>query len=189
MRRLRQARRSRWTRRRRRLRSQVRLPATTSSTRPRRRQASPSAARLPPAARGCNGQTATITIVDSANTVKDTYTTTVTAGAWSVNVTAAQAQGLADGSYSIKANLSDAAGNAATTASAGDHGGRDCAIDCDHCPGCRRQHHQQDRGGGGCSPSAARLWPAAGVQRSTARPRRSRSSTAPTRSRTPTRPR
>ena len=66
---------------------------------------------------GVNGQTATITIVDSTNAIKDTYTTTVTAGAWSVNVTAAQAQGLADGSYSIKANVSDAAGNAATTAS------------------------------------------------------------------------
>ena len=39
------------------------------------------------------------------------------AGTWSVNVTAAQAQALADGSYSIKANVSDAAGNAATTAS------------------------------------------------------------------------
>ena len=63
-----------------------------------------------------NGQTATITIVDSANAVKDTYTTTVTAGAWSINVTAAQAQALADGSYSIKANVSDAVGNAATTA-------------------------------------------------------------------------
>ena len=66
---------------------------------------------------GVNGQTATITIVDSTNAVKDTYTTTVTAGAWSVNVTAAQAQALADGSYSIKANVSDAAGNAATTVS------------------------------------------------------------------------
>ena len=66
---------------------------------------------------GVNGQTATITIVDSANAVKDTYTTTVTAGAWSVNVTPPQAQALADGSYSIKANVSDAAGNAATTAS------------------------------------------------------------------------
>ncbi|WP_312015483.1 Ig-like domain-containing protein, partial [Bradyrhizobium manausense] len=64
-----------------------------------------------------NGQTATITIVDSSNTIKDTYTTTVSSGAWSVNVTAAQAQGLADGSYSIKANVSDAAGNAAPTAS------------------------------------------------------------------------
>ena len=54
-----------------------------------------------------NGQTATITIVDSTNAVKDTYTATVTGGTWSVNVTAAQAQALADGSYSIKANISD----------------------------------------------------------------------------------
>ena len=59
---------------------------------------------------------ATITIVDSTNAVKDTYTATVTGGTWSVNVTAAQAQGLADGSYSIKANLSDSAGNSSTTA-------------------------------------------------------------------------
>ena len=50
------------------------------------------------------------------NAVKDTLTATVSNGAWSVNLTAAQAQGLADGSYSIKANVSDAAGNAATTA-------------------------------------------------------------------------
>src|SRR5207302_5222354 len=63
-----------------------------------------------------NGQTAAITVVDSSNTIKDTYTTTVTGGTWSVNVTAAQAQALADGSYSIKANITDAAGNAATTA-------------------------------------------------------------------------
>ena len=40
----------------------------------------------------------------------------MTNGTWSVNVTAAQAQALADGSYSIKANVSDAAGNAAPTA-------------------------------------------------------------------------
>ncbi len=60
-----------------------------------------------------NGQTATITLVDSSNVVKDTYTSTVTNGAWSVSVTAAQAQALADGSYSIKANVSDVAGNAA----------------------------------------------------------------------------
>src|SRR5207248_2199373 len=65
-----------------------------------------------------NSQTATITIVDSTtNAIKDTYTTTVTNGTWSVNVTATQAQALADGSYSIKASVSDAAGNAATTAS------------------------------------------------------------------------
>src|SRR5207302_5921912 len=64
-----------------------------------------------------NGQHAPITILDSSNAVKDTLTSTVTNGTWSVNVTAAQAQALADGSYSIKANVSDAAGNAATTAS------------------------------------------------------------------------
>ena len=56
-------------------------------------------------------------MVDSSNVVKDTYTSTVTNGAWSVSVTAAQAQALADGSYSIKANVSDVAGNAAATAS------------------------------------------------------------------------
>jgi hypothetical protein len=63
-----------------------------------------------------NGQIATITIVDGSDIVKDTYTATVTGGAWSVNVTATQAQALADGSYSAKANVLDAAGNAATTA-------------------------------------------------------------------------
>src|SRR6202012_3769171 len=63
-----------------------------------------------------NGQTATITIVDSTNTVKDTLTAVVTGGAWSVNLTAAQAQALADGTYTGKATVSDAAGNAATTA-------------------------------------------------------------------------
>src|SRR6267378_3869425 len=62
-----------------------------------------------------NGQTATIAIIDSSNVVKYTYTTTVTNGAWSVNVTAAQAQALPDGSYIIKATVSDAVGNTATT--------------------------------------------------------------------------
>ena len=69
-----------------------------------------------------NGQTATITIVDSTNTVKDTLTTTVSGGAWSVNLTAAQAQGLADGTYTVKANVSDTAGNAASHRDAGDRG-------------------------------------------------------------------
>src|SRR5712671_4853267 len=62
-----------------------------------------------------NGQTATIAIIDSSNVVKYTYTTTVTNGAWSVNVTAAQAQALPDGGYIIKATVSDAVGNTATT--------------------------------------------------------------------------
>src|SRR5882724_2984529 len=62
-----------------------------------------------------NGQTATITIVDSSNVVKYTYTTIVANGAWSVIVPAAQAQALADGDYIIKATVSDAVGNTATT--------------------------------------------------------------------------
>src|SRR6267142_1290950 len=62
-----------------------------------------------------NGQTATIAIIDSSNVVKYTYTTTVTNGAWSVNVTAAQAQALPDGGYIINATVSDAVGNTATT--------------------------------------------------------------------------
>src|SRR6202012_4705384 len=63
-----------------------------------------------------NGQTATITIVDSTNAVKDTLTAVVSGGTWSVNLTAGQAQALADGTYTVKANVSDSAGNAATTA-------------------------------------------------------------------------
>src|SRR5581483_11665100 len=64
-----------------------------------------------------NGQTATITIVDATNAIKDTYTTTISNGAWSVNMTAAQAQALANGSYTVEANVSDVAGNPAPTAS------------------------------------------------------------------------
>ena len=64
-----------------------------------------------------NGQTATIAIIDGSNVAKYTYTTTVTNGAWSVNVTAEQAQALPDGSYIIKATVSDAVGNTATTVS------------------------------------------------------------------------
>ena len=60
---------------------------------------------------GVNGQTATITIVDGSNNVKDTYTTTVSGGTWSVNVTQSQAQGLADGTYTVKADVSDVHGN------------------------------------------------------------------------------
>jgi hypothetical protein len=63
-----------------------------------------------------NGQMATITLVNSLNVVQDIYTATVTGGEWSVIVTAAQAHALTDGSYSIKANVSDAAGNTAATA-------------------------------------------------------------------------
>ena len=91
---------SRSTRPARPLPSPARLPATTSSTRPRPRPASPSVA--PPGRhRRVNGQTATITIVDSHQRRQGhPIPRRSAAGAWSVNVSAAQAQGLADGSYS-----------------------------------------------------------------------------------------
>ena len=62
-----------------------------------------------------NGQTVTVDIVNAAHVVVDSYTTTVANDAWSVDVTKAQAQGLNDGSYTVTASVSDAAGNAAQT--------------------------------------------------------------------------
>src|SRR5262249_10310022 len=50
--------------------------------------------------------------------LKDSYTPTVSGGTWSVQVTATQAQALADGTYTIKADLTDAAGNPAPEATA-----------------------------------------------------------------------
>src|ERR1700750_1718774 len=49
-----------------------------------------------------SAQTVTVNIVDGSNAVVGTYTTTAGSGTWSVNVTAAQAQALADGSYTVK---------------------------------------------------------------------------------------
>ena len=60
-----------------------------------------------------DGQVATIRIVNSASVAVDTYTTLVTGGAWSINVTSAQAQALADGAYTVTADVSDVAGNPA----------------------------------------------------------------------------
>ncbi|HWT98316.1 MAG TPA: Ig-like domain-containing protein, partial [Terriglobales bacterium] len=61
-------------------------------------------------------QTVTVKIVNSSNTVVDTYTTAAGGGTWSVNVTKAQAQALADGSYTVKADVADIAGNSAIEA-------------------------------------------------------------------------
>lgn len=63
-----------------------------------------------------NGQAVTIAILNSAQAVMDTYTTTDQNNAWSVNVSSAQATALADGSYTVTANVSDLAGNAAAQA-------------------------------------------------------------------------
>ena len=65
---------------------------------------------------GVNGQTVTVQILNSSNTVVDSYTTTASGGTWSVDVTKAQAQGLTDGSYTVTANVSDVAGNPAPQA-------------------------------------------------------------------------
>ena len=64
-----------------------------------------------------NGRWGTIVLVNSANAVVDTYTPIVSGNAWSISVTQAQAQALANGSYTVKADVSDVAGNAASEAS------------------------------------------------------------------------
>ena len=64
-----------------------------------------------------NGQTVTVSILNSAQSVVDIYGTTEQNNAWSVNVTSAQATALADGNYTVTANVSDLAGNAAPQAS------------------------------------------------------------------------
>src|SRR5262249_40320563 len=58
-----------------------------------------------------NGQTVTLTILDSSGQVKDTYTTMVANNVWSVNVSSPGARSLADGSYTVTAIVSDAPGN------------------------------------------------------------------------------
>jgi hypothetical protein len=63
-----------------------------------------------------NGQIVTVNILDGASTIVDTYTKADNRNAWSVPVTSAQATALADGSYTVTANVSDKAGNPAPTA-------------------------------------------------------------------------
>ena len=63
-----------------------------------------------------SGQAVTVQIVDGSNAVVDSYTTTAGSGTWSVNVTPAQAQALADGVYTVTADVSDVAGNPADQA-------------------------------------------------------------------------
>jgi VCBS repeat-containing protein len=63
-----------------------------------------------------NGQVVTVQILNSANTVVDSYSTADQSNAWAVSVTSAQTTGLADGSYTVTANVSDKAGNPAPQA-------------------------------------------------------------------------
>jgi FecR protein/Bacterial Ig-like domain len=64
-----------------------------------------------------DGQTVTVKIVDGSGNVKGTLATTASAGTWSVNVSPAQAQALADGAYTFQATLADQKGNNSNTAS------------------------------------------------------------------------
>ena len=64
-----------------------------------------------------NGQTVTVTIVNGSGVAVETFTTTVANNAWSVNVSPTNARALSDGSYTVTANVSNAAGTAAPPAS------------------------------------------------------------------------
>src|SRR5262249_19229303 len=66
--------------------------------------------------RGGEGRTVTVTIVDDDDDVVASYTTTAGAGSWSVGVTSQQATALADGSYTVTADVADQFGNQATGA-------------------------------------------------------------------------
>ena len=61
-------------------------------------------------------QNVTVNIVNSANAVVDSFTASVSAGVWLVNVTSAQATALGNGSYIATADVSDHAGNLAMSA-------------------------------------------------------------------------
>ena len=63
-----------------------------------------------------NGQPVTVKIVDSSGRVVDTLTTTLTNDSWSVNVSSTEAKLLHDGCYTVKADVSDSAGNPAREA-------------------------------------------------------------------------
>ena len=63
-----------------------------------------------------NGQIVTVNILNSQNAVVDSYTTTDQSNAWSVSVTSAQALALADGAYTVTAEVADKAGNVAPLA-------------------------------------------------------------------------
>jgi hypothetical protein len=66
---------------------------------------------------GANGQTVTVTITNTAtDTVVDTLTSPAAAGSWSTILTGAQAEALANGTYTFSAAVSDSSGNAATPA-------------------------------------------------------------------------
>ncbi len=55
------------------------------------------------------GQSITVDILNGSNALAGTYTTTIANGSWTVDVTPTQAHALADGTYTVTANLTNAA--------------------------------------------------------------------------------
>ncbi|MBV9566850.1 MAG: hypothetical protein JO172_01815 [Hyphomicrobiales bacterium] len=64
-----------------------------------------------------DGQTVSVAILNSANVAVQSFITTDQGNAWSVPVSPSQASALADGSYTVTANVLDLAGNPAPQAS------------------------------------------------------------------------
>jgi Bacterial Ig-like domain len=64
-----------------------------------------------------NGQNVTVNILNGSRAVVDSYAAVDQGNIWSVNVTSAQATALADGGYTVTANVADNAGNSAPQAS------------------------------------------------------------------------
>ena len=60
-----------------------------------------------------DGQTVTVDIVNGLDKVVDSYAAKISDGDWSVRVDATDAQGLADGTYTVTANITDVAINPA----------------------------------------------------------------------------
>ena len=64
-----------------------------------------------------DGQVVTVKLLNSSNQVVETHTATVTNNAWLLNIDPTNAKALADGTYTITADVSSAAGTAAPQAS------------------------------------------------------------------------
>ena len=64
-----------------------------------------------------NGQTVTVTIVNSSGVAVQTFTATVANNGWSVNVSPTNARALSDGNYTVTADVSNALGTATARAS------------------------------------------------------------------------
>jgi hypothetical protein len=63
-----------------------------------------------------DGRLVTIGILEPDDTVVATFTTTVSSGAWSLSITAAEVAGLTEGSHRVTADVTDAVGNPAVPA-------------------------------------------------------------------------